>query len=217
LGLKKIFEYNNQLEFVAETRIEDYPIDFYVTGDKYILYMPDENKGYRRGLFSLDRTNNEYTELTPVRENATDNARSLWNIINTKGNFYSVMNSYNYEFFFMEGDQIKENLHFHSKYFCHQDVPSFNRKYSLTLFLDSDHFMILLFAPPKDGAGKNVLFDKRTKQSFVIESFFNDIDDKLVGMPTQASCSNSVVFLLPGEVLDGEEENPILQIIHLKN
>jgi hypothetical protein len=112
LGIKKILLYNSQLEYVSETKIEDFPRSFYLSGNKYMLYMPDKNINCRHGFYALDTRNNEYTKIFDIKENKKDLFMLNSYMANKKDNSYCIVNNYNNEFFFMEGEQLKNVLRF---------------------------------------------------------------------------------------------------------
>jgi hypothetical protein len=90
-------------------------------------------------------------------------------------------------------------------------------KFGLVFFNDYDNLLWLMFGF-SDNKVKLCLYNKNDKKVSVYDNHINDIDNKELGNPTKLSVHNSLVLFLPGDFNeDGEEENPVLQLIYLKN
>jgi hypothetical protein len=220
LSIKKILMYNRNAEYVSEMKIEDYPRDFYVSGNDYMLYMPDENIDCRRGLYSLDRTSHEYTKIFDIEEDTKHNLMLSNYIVLLNNKTHSIANNFNNTVFYMEGKQIKNVLSFHINDLLKEKEVSGGKKYMLGSFNDYDNFLLLRYIPVKQAEAnlKLYIYDKRKKEGMVYTDSKNDIDGQMIGNITRLSVGNRLVCILPGNIdKEGQEENPILQIIHLKN
>jgi hypothetical protein len=220
LSIKKILMYNCNAEFISETRIEDYPRDFYVYGNKYMLYMPDDNIDSRRGLYSLDRTTHKYAKIFDIGEDTKLDLMLSNYIVLFNDRTCSIVNNFNNTIFYMDGDQIQNILHFHVDDLLKKKDAAGEKKYLMASFNDYDNFLFLRFVPRMHPSGdlKFYIYDKKKKKGMVYNDGKNDIDSQMVGNFTKLSVGNKLVCILPGNVDEnGEEENPILQFFHLKN
>ena len=57
------------------------------------------------------------------------------------------------------------------------------------------------------------LYNKNNLQGKVYDTVINDLDNRELGIPTRYSNNNKFIFWMHS---DNEDNNPILQILHLK-
>jgi hypothetical protein len=218
LGLKRILIYDKSGEFISQIDIDmnDYPRDILCLGDKYMLYMPDENIGARQGAFIFDPEKNTYMQILQFDEWDKKFAPIRNSHLIEKTNFeYSLINTCSSIIYNMKGSEIINRFHFDIKPRQHPFGYSF-------LFCgetDSIIHMYWGYWKTESGESDHVItcfYDKNTKMLKLFRGIENDIDGKYAGF-TWALNNNQIAFILCGELDEtGFELNPALQIWHLK-
>ncbi|MDH8702113.1 hypothetical protein M2138_001467 [Dysgonomonadaceae bacterium PH5-43] len=220
LFTKKILVYTSDIEFTSSTSgIEDLPQEFYVTDEKYVLYMLFENLNYRRGLYSLDRETDQYTEIIKIQGGDTPRTNGY---ITHKGNGnYCVLDDLSSNIYYLQKDSLINTIHIQGeeisegKYFDTRRGTS----YFLRGFYDYDNLLFLLLG--KEGAfAKFCIHDKKKNKTFVCKEVHNDIKEEKREhlFSTNIASDNAMVNLLLSvdEENPLEENNPVIQKIHLK-
>jgi hypothetical protein len=234
---KKILRYNNAGQFLGEVKIEDYPRDFAVIDENnYLLYMPDKNIGHRRGLYLFNAQNNSYSQIYEIETIANDAIYANYYIMKPKDGLLSIMNNFNNVIIHLdENNSIKERLHFDITPVVTDFGTQSLEKYTLSQFVETKKFILLLYMPWSDERIdeaspyandykelKFYLYNKTSKSGKVYSSINNGMDSNKVGwfmnLNYLGDYDDCLVFNLPPEELDenGQENNSILQIVHLK-
>jgi hypothetical protein len=213
LFIKKILEYSKDLEFVSETRFEDYPRDFYVVGNRYILYMPDKNIDCRRGLYSIDRETGKYSKIFKILSKQEVPCLLNSSIIQMENNIYSIMDNTLQMIYYMNKDNLLTTLYLKGKGFG----TNSKKEFVIVSFLDYEKALFIYFAKQDNNNPMRVLYyNKITKENHVSNFIINDIDNTN-GIPTTITNENRMVNIIPS-LTNGRsiDNNPVLQIIHLK-
>jgi len=211
LRLRKILKYDRDFNFVSSTRIEDFPRDFAALDNSYLLYMPDKNLKYRRGLYTLNITSGALNEIFTIKSKS-EVPCMINNYIRCNGNgkFSIIDNSLN-KVHFLLNDSLINSLHI--------ALPE-REEYILYKFFDYDKFLLLFITKIKQGTQSLIcLYDKQTQTSLTFSNILNDTDAIPVGKGSiiGSTDSNIMICLIPAENLGyNSEDNPVLQIIHLK-
>jgi hypothetical protein len=216
LGLKRILVYDKSGEFVSKINIDinDYPRDLFCLGDKYMLYMPDENIGARHGAYIFDPETDTYTQIISFDEWDEKSAPMLSHYLVEKTYFeYSLVNTYSNIIYNMKGSEIINKFQF--------DIKPQKHPYGYN-FLGYDETDSIInmwwgYWDKEFGESDHVImcfYDKNTKILKIFRGLKNDINGKDGNI---WSLNNQIVSDVPGGLDEtGFELNPVLQIWHLK-
>jgi len=214
LYLKKMLAYNASFEFVSEIRIEDFPRDFYVLDEKYVLYMPDKNIDCRTGIYSLDRKTQEYSEILKIK--ATNDVRNGYITSCAKG-YYAIADYSSNNVYYLKEDSLISAIHIQGNNVgTNVDFESGKIMYFPSGFADYEDLLYFSIYKPEH-FGKMCLYNKTTNEYHIYSDGNNDIDGKEIGVASNITINNQMVSIVSGELSETfEENNPRLQIIHLK-
>jgi hypothetical protein len=216
LGLKQILIYDKSGEFVSKIKIDinDYPRDLLCLGDKYMLYMPDENIGARQGAYIFDTEKSTYTQILHFDEWDKNVATLLPSHLVEKTDFeYSLINTCSSIIYNMKGAEIINKFQFDIKPRQHPNG------YTFVACGETDSIIHLYWGywNEESGASDHVIicfYDKNIQMLKVYRGIKNDINGKEWNI---WSLNNQLVFEVSGELDEtGFELNPVLQIWHLK-
>jgi hypothetical protein len=215
LNIKKILEYNSDMEYISETRIDDYPRDFYVLPDRYILYMPDKNLMCRRGLYSLHRTTGEYRELINM-EGRPDIAHTNRYIVFCEDNKYLVLDYSTNSVYFMLNDSIQQCTTFYGN-----DIgePLNEKTYHLSGCEDYGNLLKISFGKLNQ-TGLMCFYNKKQGTMKIYSNGKNDIDGNETALMETDFVFNSIIHSFCQSTVNDEvfdENNPVLQRIYLKH
>ncbi len=220
LGSKKILVYDWTGTFIRESKIEDYPRDFYISGNNYVLYMIDENIGSREGLFSFNPQSGQYKLMSTI-ERKTKSAGLISHYIASEKSKtgkirHSIINNYNNEIIYTEDDSIISRLQFNITPFAIDEknvLTTGNRSpgYSLVSYDETSNFIFLTYGSMISKTTRLCIYNKNSKKVENYNDVKNDLDQKEIGIPTRYS-ENKAIFILN----KNENENPLLQIFHFK-
>jgi hypothetical protein len=221
LGLKQILIYDKSGDFLSRVNIDenDYPRDLFCLGDKYLLYMPDENIEARQGAYIFDTEKHTYTQILSFNEDDKKTFLTLPTYLVEKTNFnYSLINTCSNIIYNMKINEIINRFQFDIK-------PRYNPQsrtgYLLSGCIETDSIINMYWGHcvnNYDGTCDHVIicfYDKNTKLLKIFRGLKNDINRKDGNI---WSLNNQIVMDVPGEIDEnGFELNPVLQIWHLKN
>jgi hypothetical protein len=208
----RIVEYNANLEFIAKTRFQDFPRDFYITGNKYVLYMPDKNIDCMRGLYSLDRQTDKYSEIIKISSRKEIPCMLNQFIVNCGNGKFGVVDNTLLNIYYLDNDVLAKTFHIEGKKIGNNKKEEF----VIVNFLDYDSCSVLFLATQADGGKMKICrYDKKTGESLVFAAIVNDFDGKS-GITTKISGNTMTCLVAPVFENKDSEQNPALQIIHLK-
>jgi len=143
MDMKTIIEYNEQFDYIGETHTKYMPSEFYLAGDKYVLYMPlkDLIPNAGSGLYSFDRKSGEYSQIAEIEDNNKKEILISNYLVNTGNNSYSIVDNMNNKILFMEDARLARVLNFEFT-----DSNTGIIEYMTGFFSDYDNLTILLFS-----------------------------------------------------------------------
>lgn len=211
-GLKKILEYNADLEYVSATRFEDVPRDFYVLEDKYVLYMPDQNTNCRRGIYSLNRKTGKYQEILNMKGLPETVYYNKW-IVSSEDNKFIILDCSSNRAIYMHNDSILKTITFSGNEI---GDPTDNKTYSVGSLEDYGNILFISFWK-NEYPGVMGVYDKTKATMTVYSDGKNDIDGKEFGLSTYITFKNIGFSLCSGDLNEEfDESNPIIQKIYFK-
>ena len=164
-------------------------------------------------MYLYDTKNKQYEGVIKIK--GTGKSFMPWYITSLGGNdSYSVVdpvNNYVYYFNYTGVFETKKFIFFPlADDVKNEDMNAF----SLVFFNESNCFMMWTFASVMYENGMKIyLYNKNNLQGKVYDTVINDLDNRELGIPTRYSNNNKFIFWMHS---DNEDNNPILQILHLK-
>jgi hypothetical protein len=236
LSYRKILRYNNAGQFLGEVKIEDVPRDFAVIDENnYLLYMPDKNRGHRRGLFLFNAQDTSYSQIYEIEAVANNAILANYYMMKPKNGLLGIMNNFNNVVLHLDSNNlINERLYFDVTPVGTDFDNKSRKKYVLAQFIETEKFILLLYMPLSEDRTdelslyvshykelKFYLYNKTSKSGKVYSSINNGIDSNEVGwflnLNHLSYSDDCMVFELSGDLDEnGQENNPVLQVVHLK-
>lgn len=217
----KVIEYDESGRMIREFKTDDYFTDLYRLDDgSYLLSRISRIDEPNELLYLADPDGKHLKSLLGRDLHYKVDGSDHWDFVvfNNEVHFISPQLKhilYRYNAGKLEEEfEIKIHPEVSKEYY--EDKPGilgFGDDYYRTVYCESEKWLNLTFWSQSKGL-RVVLFDKVRKQYVVARNFKNDMDDLGVGDFLSASEENTFTGYIETEDLD---QNPIIQVLHLKN
>lgn len=220
LASSKIIEYDLYGNLKNEFTVPFYVSDLYQfdNGD-YLLSRFDRLNEPNVLLALVDTTGYVKKELFNRNPQYGIETNNLWELIPLDDGIHFITPQIENTVYSYEEDSIKNVLSFNISpqipsdfYKSKRDIPLLGNHYYRTIYRESQNWINLIFCTLEKV--RTLLYNKRTKQYMLGEVFKNDMDDKKQIFFLSHSKGNTFTNYVKA---DDEEDNPVIQILHLKH
>lgn len=232
---KKMIIYSEKGVFLRSFSVDDFVYDFSVfSKGTYVFYAPLFNMGnYRRGLWRVDDKGNFLQQLTSINRKFKYGGLYPKYFCRIKGDTIGLMSGEDVNHIYsITPTIIKTKYHIDvdikiPKSLKNKSIIDFKKYagqvYTKQNYMETENYLIFTVTNFKKGVG--IFYDKKTSESVMVKDMKNDVDNvslvgKLVGTTNGKWIFSHTAFAqtLKGKnlLITTENENPVLQIIHLK-